>query len=115
MDVVRQQGGFHQRSLFEEPTENPRPDAGGDGGTGTAALEEPQTPAAFDQARALTECLMERVVERDNLNRAYRRVKANKGAPGVMALGFPAANAGLPQPAARAGGGWQTRQPPTTA
>jgi RNA-directed DNA polymerase len=83
MGVERQQGGFHQRSLFEESTENPRPDADGDGGTGTAAFEEPQTPAAFDQARALTEYLMERVVERDNLNRAYRRVKANKGAPGV--------------------------------
>ena len=83
MGVERQQGGIRQRSLFEESTENPRPDAGGDGGTGTAAFEEPQTPAAFDQARALTEYLMERVVERDNLNRAYRRVKANKGAPGV--------------------------------
>jgi len=31
----------------------------------------------------LTQELMERVVEHDNLNQAYRRVKANKGAPGV--------------------------------
>ncbi len=83
MDVERQQGGFYQRSLFEESAENPRHDDGGDGGTGTAASVEPQPSAAFDQARALTESLMERVVERDNLNRAYRRVKANKGAPGV--------------------------------
>jgi hypothetical protein len=26
---------------------------------------------------------MEEVIDRQNLNRAYRRVKANKGAPGV--------------------------------
>jgi RNA-directed DNA polymerase len=83
MDVKRQQSGFYQRILFEESTEKPRHDASGDGGTGTATTEEPQASAAFDQARALTECLMEQVVERDNLNRAYRRVKANKGAPGV--------------------------------
>jgi RNA-directed DNA polymerase len=31
----------------------------------------------------LTGDLMERVCERENLNRAYKRVKANKGAPGV--------------------------------
>ena len=83
MDVQRQQGGSYQRLLFQEPVENLRHGAGGDGGTGTAAIVEPQASTAFDQARALTECLMEQVVERDNLNRAYRRVKANKGAPGV--------------------------------
>ena len=27
--------------------------------------------------------LLEKVLDRDNLNRAYKRVKANKGAPGV--------------------------------
>lgn len=27
--------------------------------------------------------LLERILSRDNLNRAYRRVKANKGAPGI--------------------------------
>ena len=27
--------------------------------------------------------LLERILDRDNLNRAYKRVKANKGAPGV--------------------------------
>jgi len=31
----------------------------------------------------LTDNLMERVCERENLNRAYKRVKANKGAPGI--------------------------------
>ena len=27
--------------------------------------------------------LLERILERENLNRAYKRVKANKGAPGI--------------------------------
>ena len=27
--------------------------------------------------------LLERILSRDNLNRAYKRVKANKGAPGI--------------------------------
>ncbi len=30
-----------------------------------------------------TSTLLERILDRDNLNRAYKRVKANKGAPGV--------------------------------
>jgi RNA-directed DNA polymerase len=72
-----------QRFLFERSAEDACHDACDNRGTGDAALVESQMPAAFDRARALTECLMEQVVQRDNLNRAYQRVKANKGAPGV--------------------------------
>ncbi|MEW4531522.1 reverse transcriptase domain-containing protein, partial [Maioricimonas sp. JC845] len=37
----------------------------------------------MEPARALTQSLMEEVTQPENLNRAYRRVKANRGAPGV--------------------------------
>jgi len=83
MGAERQQGRFYQRSLFEEEPEDRCPGAGGEGGTGPAAREEPQTSTASERKRALTEQLMGRVVKRENLNRAYKRVKANKGAPGV--------------------------------
>jgi RNA-directed DNA polymerase len=83
MSVERQPGGLYQRLLFEEAAESPRPGASGDGGTEAAACEESQSLTAFDPARALTARLMEEVTDRDNLNRAYRRVKANKGAPGI--------------------------------
>jgi RNA-directed DNA polymerase len=39
--------------------------------------------AAWEKQRALTEKLMEEVCRRDNLNRAYLRVKQNRGSPGV--------------------------------
>jgi len=83
MGVERQQGRAYQLSLFEGEEEAVRPGAGGDGGTGTAACEEQQRPTASERKRALPEALMEEVVEPGNLNRAYQRVKANKGAPGV--------------------------------
>lgn len=83
MSVERQPGGLYQRLLFEKSRENPRHDAGGCGGTKATACEESQSLTASDPARALTARLMEEVTARDNLNRAYRRVKANKGAPGV--------------------------------
>ena len=57
--------------------------ARGEGGTGTSACEESQVFPALDQQRALTSKLMEEVCDRDNLNRAYKRVRANKGSPGV--------------------------------
>ena len=86
MDVERQQGGVYQRLLFEEPAESLRHGEGSEGGTQPSPREEPQAFPASDPARALTERLMEEVTDRDNLNRAYRRVKANKGAPGIDGL-----------------------------
>ena len=51
--------------------------------TGTLGAEERQTFAARSEGRALTQELMEQVVARENLNQAFKRVKASKGAPGV--------------------------------
>ena len=48
-----------------------------------AAFEESKSSAARDRQRTLTAHLMERVCETENLNRAYARVKANKGKPGI--------------------------------
>jgi RNA-directed DNA polymerase len=58
-------------------------DPGGSGGTGTAAFEVMQAFTASHPQRALTIDLMEQVCSPKNLLRAYRRVRANKGAPGV--------------------------------
>jgi RNA-directed DNA polymerase len=60
-----------------------RPGAGGNGATESAAYEESQAPPASPEGRALVYDLMERVCHRDNLNRAFKRVRANKGAAGV--------------------------------
>jgi RNA-directed DNA polymerase len=83
MDVERQQGTWTQLSLFEVEAGSVRPGASGEGGTGPAAHEEWQACTALTRRRALTGNLMERVCERENLSRAYKRVKGNKGAPGI--------------------------------
>ena len=83
MDVEQQQGTWTQLSLFEVGEGRVRPGASGEGGTGSAAFEEWQASTASNRERALTGNLMERVCERENLNRAYKRVKVNKGARGV--------------------------------
>ena len=83
MDAEQQQGTWTQLSLFEVEEGSVCPGASGEGGTGPAALEEWQASTASNRERALTGDLMERVCERENLNRAYKRVKANKGAPGI--------------------------------
>jgi|SRR6516165_56532 RNA-directed DNA polymerase len=83
MGAERQQGRPYQRLLFPELEEGLRHDGPGEGGTGPGTFEKQQTPTALDPARALTERLMEEVCQLNNLNQAYRRVKANKGVPGV--------------------------------
>jgi RNA-directed DNA polymerase len=83
MNAEQQRGRFYQRFLFEESAENLRHGEGGEGGTQASPCEEQQAFTANGPARALTEHLMEEVTTRENLNRAYRQVKANRGAAGV--------------------------------
>ncbi len=84
MGVKRRQGSGNQMDLFDEALKaSLRHGATGEGGTGTGALEEQQTSMAGSQDPALTQHLMEEVASSANLNRAYKRVKANGGAPGI--------------------------------
>jgi len=53
------------------------------GGTRLTTQEEQQAFTVFDQQRALTVNLMEQVCDPMNIVRAYRRVRSNKGSPGV--------------------------------
>ena len=86
MSVERQQDTWYQLSLFEGREDEVCHGAGGEGGTGAAAYEESQAVTASERERALTRDLMERICQAANLNRAYKRVKANKGAAGVDGL-----------------------------
>ena len=82
MDVERQESIWYQTSFLEKLDDMSRaPD--GEGGTGTSGSEEPQASTASDRERALVNNLMEQICKRDNLNRAYQRVKANKGSAGT--------------------------------
>jgi len=74
---------YHQLRLFEEPTEVLRHGAGSEGGTQPSAREESQSFTASSKEPTLTGRLMERIADRANLRQAYKRVKANKGSPGV--------------------------------
>ena len=56
---------------------------GGTGGTPTPAHGSQRTFTASEPQRALTINLMEQVCDPKNLLRAYRRVRSNKGKPGV--------------------------------
>lgn len=53
----------------------------------SAQTEEQQTRSAYEDARALTQNLMERICESANLDQAYKKVKANKGSAGVDRMG----------------------------
>jgi RNA-directed DNA polymerase len=84
MGVERQQGSGKQLDLFDEVLQaSLRHGVSGKGGTGAGTCEERQSPAAWTEPLALTHMMMEQVASSANLNQAYKRVKANKGAPGV--------------------------------
>jgi RNA-directed DNA polymerase len=83
MSVEQQEGTWYQPSLFWGREDRVRHGAGGEGGTGAVVTEERQAFTALERERALTSDLMGKICERGNLNRAYKRVKANRGAAGV--------------------------------
>ncbi len=67
-----------QLDLFEMPLR-----ARDHGGTAITDTGEGQVRAASIETSALTQPLMEQLCRHENLRRAYQRVKANRGAPGV--------------------------------
>ena len=90
MTAARQQGTGEQLDLFDEALKavlglDPGMRHGGPGlgGSGARPHAEPQAETAWQRERALTRGLMERIASSANLNQAYKRVKANRGAPGV--------------------------------
>src|SRR5919197_1393908 len=87
MGVKRQQGSADQHDLFDQALQaSLRLGATGEGGTGPGACAEPQALTVWEQQRALTRMVMEEVAGSANLNQAYKRVKANKGAAGGDAM-----------------------------
>ena len=84
MTAARQQGSGEQLDLFDEALKTTLRHGGPSlGRSETGAREERQADAAWQRERALTRGLMEKIASSANLNQAYKRVKANKGAPGV--------------------------------
>jgi RNA-directed DNA polymerase len=84
MSVKRQKGRGEQLPLFGGELAALHHSDGGKAGSRSAPEEEPQALAASEGNRALeTDALMERICEPANLNRAYKRVKENRGSPGV--------------------------------
>jgi len=84
MTAARQQGSGEQLDLFDEALKATLRHGGPSLGRAEArAREERQADTAWQRERALTRELMEKIASSANLNQAYKRVKANQGAPGV--------------------------------
>jgi RNA-directed DNA polymerase len=87
MDISRgsgfQQGADDQMTLVRDGgMGTARLGQGGDGGTRSPRCAEAQQPTAMSHTRALADDLMRQVVSDENVKRAFRKVKANGGAPG---------------------------------
>ena len=78
-----------QYSLALEPAHRGETPVSGSQGT------EPLVAKPAPQSPALTEQLMEEVSDRANLTRAWKRVRQNKGSPGVDGMTIDAARAYL--------------------
>ena len=69
-----------QLKLF---TRKGEPDDGKAGGSSNATETGAELPSRLDQQRALTENILERIVDYGNIDKAYRQVKSNDGSSGI--------------------------------
>jgi RNA-directed DNA polymerase len=78
-----QQSADNQMTLGNGLMGTARLGQGGDDGIRSPRCAEEQPDTAYVHARALADDLMRQVVSDDNVIRAFRKVKANGGAPGI--------------------------------
>lgn len=64
-------------------TSKGEPDDGKTGGTNNATETGAELSSRLEQQRALTENLLERIVDYRNIDQAYRQVKSNDGSSGI--------------------------------
>ena len=83
MDLERQQETGYQLELFPAQAEPVHHGRSGADGISSARFEGSQWSTVSEGKRALTQRFMEAVCDRDNLLRAYKRVKSNRGSAGV--------------------------------
>jgi RNA-directed DNA polymerase len=76
MDDKRQKNQLQMSLAFTDEGRSEAPKARGEGTESTTAKRAHESPA-------IPEAVMEEVCERENLKRALRRVKSNKGSPGI--------------------------------
>jgi group II intron reverse transcriptase/maturase len=82
--MERHQGVVYQLDLFQQAKEEViRPSHNRDTVSGADARRELQVKGAGEQKRALAMNLMQVVCSHDNIKRAYKQVKQNKGVAGV--------------------------------
>jgi len=82
--MERQQGIVYQLDLFQQASEETmRPSHNRDAVCGADARRELQVKGAGEQKRALAMNLMQAVCSHDNIKRAYKQVKQNKGVAGI--------------------------------
>ena len=82
--MERQQGIVYQLDLFEQAREETmRPFHNNDTVSGADDRREMQVKGAGEQQRALAGNLMQVVCSHDNIKRAYKQVKQNKGVAGI--------------------------------
>ena len=83
--------GTRQKTLGEQLSQTSVAEGRGEALDAEAEDAEPLMAKPASESPALAEQLMEEVCDRENLERAWKRVRSNKGSPGVDGMTIDAA------------------------